>query len=149
MITAKPGYWIMTEFSGLPVLNWGGIFFSPKHPGLSTARARILVCGVCGISGVDNTMRAGGYTRVPRTPHPGFAPEYEIVGIVDEFGDQNRNNGFKTGDVSGSAIYAIVPLDRMFKLRPADNLVKAFALPLNYTTAFGMLLERPKKSVQK
>lgn len=120
------------EFASLPV------------PKAGTARVRVLICG---ISGADNIMRAGGYVRNPLTAQPGFTPGYELVGVVEEFGEgSDDRRGLEVGDivasmcvVGGYATHAIVPLDEMLKLKKDDDLISVAALPLNYMTAYGML----------
>lgn len=131
----------MTEFGGPSVLKWEEFTELPR-PGPSTARVRVLIDG---ITGADNIIRAGGYTRWPATKQPGFTLGFEIVGVIEELGDDS-NTEFKVGDTiasltitGGYATHAIVPLDEMLKLQPADDLVSAAALPLNYMTALGMM----------
>ena len=139
----KPGHWVVSAFGGPSVLKWEE-FPSLPVPTPSTVRVRILICG---ISGADNIMRAGGYNRNPLTAHPGFTPGYEIVGVIEEFGENtNDHQGFEVGDivasmcvVGGYATHATVPLDEMLKLKKDDDLVSIAALPLNYMTAYGML----------
>ncbi|KIX94493.1 uncharacterized protein Z520_09879 [Fonsecaea multimorphosa CBS 102226] len=139
----RPGHWAVSEFGGPSVLKWEQ-FPSLPVPTPSTARVRILICG---ISGADNIMRAGGYTRNPLAARPGFTPGYEIVGVIEEFGEGTEDRqGFQVGDViasicivGGYGTHTIVPLDDMLKLRRDDDLVAAAALPLNYMTAYGML----------
>ncbi|KIW31826.1 uncharacterized protein PV07_03419 [Cladophialophora immunda] len=140
---SRPGHWIVSEFGGPSVLKWEQ-FSSLPVPTPSTARVRILICG---ISGADNNMRAGGYTRNPLAARPGFTPGFEIVGVIEEFGRGTEDrHGFEVGDVvaslcvvGGYGTHTIVPLDEMLKLRKDDDLVAAAALPLNYMTAYGML----------
>jgi len=139
----RPGHWIVSEFGGPSVLKWEQ-FPSLPVPTPSTARVRILICG---ISGADNIMRAGGYTRNALAARPGFTPGYEIVGVIEEFGEGTEDrHGFQVGDivaslciVGGYGTHTIVPLEDMLKLRRDDDLVGAAALPLNYMTAYGML----------
>ncbi|OAP60875.1 hypothetical protein AYL99_05877 [Fonsecaea erecta] len=140
---SRPGHWIVSEFGGPSVLKWEQ-FSSLPVPTPSTALVRILICG---ISGADNNMRAGGYTRNPLAARPGFTPGYEIVGVIEEFGEGTEDRrGFEVGDViaslcivGGYGTHTVVSLDDMLKLRKDDDLVAAAALPLNYMTAYGML----------
>lgn len=142
--TSSAGRWVVTSFGGPSVLKWQELPLLP-NPGPDAARVRILICGV---SGADNIMRAGGYTRVPQTQKPGFTPGYEILGVVEELGEGSSGKGkeFQVGDivasitvVGGYATHAVVPLDDLLKLQEDDDFVKVAALPLNYMTAHGMM----------
>ena len=139
----RPGHWIVSKFGGPSVLKWEQ-FTSLPTPLPDTARVRILISG---IGGADNNMRAGGYTRNPLAAKPGFTPGYEIVGVIEAFGDETKDRqGFEIGDivaslcvVGGYGTHTIVPLDEMLKLKKDDDLVSVTALILNYMTAYGML----------
>lgn len=133
---------MVTSFGGPSVLKWNQWSSVPK-PGLNTALVRILICGV---SGADNIMRTGGYTRFPQTSKPGFTPGYEITGVIEGFGEGEDRQGFEVGDriasivvVGGYGTHLVVSLDDMLKLDQKDDLIKATALPLNFMTAYGML----------
>jgi len=139
---SQPGFWTVREFGGPDVLRWNN-FSSLPVPPADAARVRILVAG---ISGADNIMRAGGYTRVPQTAKPGFTPGYDLVGVIEAIGEGSAERGFKIGDtvvtmsvVGAYATHTISPLDELIKIRPDDDLVKVGALPLNYMTAYGMI----------
>jgi NADPH:quinone reductase len=92
-------------------------------------------------------MRVGGYQRDPRTQKPGFTPGYDLVGIVEEIGASDQEPEVIIGDVIASmsvvgayATHAILPLDELLKVHHNDDIIKVGALPLNYMTAYGMLV---------
>ena len=140
---SRPGRWVVSKFGGPDVLRWERFSALPV-PTRDTARIRILISG---IGGADNNMRAGGYTRNPLAAAPGFTPGYEIVGVIEAFGDGTQDRrGFAIGDVvaslcvvGGYGTHTIVLVDEMLKLRKDDDLVSVGALTLNYMTAYGML----------
>ena len=141
----SPGRWVVSAFGGPSVLKWQEDKTLPTtYPG--QALVRILIAG---ISGADNIMRAGGYSRNPLASKPGFTPGYDLVGVVEAVNEdaQVRNDTtIRTGDlvatmsvVGGYATHTVVPLDECLILQPNEDLVKAAALPLNYMTAYGMM----------
>ena len=143
----EAGRWVVTSFGGPSVLKYETIPTNKiTQPGPSAALLRILICG---ISGADNIMRAGGYTRFPQTQKPGFTPGYDCVGVIESIGDQDDtypSRGFEVGDIVATicvigayATHLTVPLDECLKLKKSDDLVKMAATPLNYMTAYGML----------
>ena len=146
----QSGHWVIPKFGPPSVLEWQ-TFSSILSPPQSSARIRNLIGGV---SGADNIMRVGGYVRDPRTAKPGFTPGYDLVGVVEEIGkpepsatSNNTQGSIRVGDTVASmsvigayATHVILPLDELRKVRADDDLIKVAALPLNYMTAFGMLV---------
>ena len=107
---------------------------------------------VGGISGVDNVQRAGGYTFDTRTQKPGFTPGYDLVGKVLKPGP--GVSGVAAGDLIASmcvvgahGTHVLLPDKDVLKLQRGDDPVDMAALPLNYMTAYGMLVrsETPVK----
>jgi NADPH2:quinone reductase len=139
----QPGHWIIPRFGPPSVLTWEP-FDNLPEPGPGTARVRILVAG---ISGADNFMRVGGYQRDVRTQKPGFTPGYDLVGVIDEIGATEEKHGLKIGDLIASmtvvgayGTHVVLPMDELLKLDANDDVTKAGALPLNYMTAYRMLV---------
>jgi NADPH2:quinone reductase len=139
----QPGHWIIPKFGPPSVLKWEPFDTLPE-PGPNTARIRIVVAG---ISGADNFMRVGGYQRDPRTQKPGFTPGYDLVGIVDKIGSIEGDISIKVGDLIASitvigayGTHVVLPIDELLKAEANDDVTKVGALPLNYMTAYGMLV---------
>jgi NADPH:quinone reductase len=144
----KPGRWSITEFGPPSVLKW--VVFDPlPTPGPSEVLIKILVTG---ISGADNIQRAGGYPD-PRTQKPGFSPGYDFVGRIESLPSSYSNTisanhqTLAPGDLVTSmcifgayATHIVLPAAEVIKLRPEDDPVDTTALPLNYMTAYGMLM---------
>lgn len=95
-----------------------------------------------GINFADLLMRMGLY---PTAPKPPFVPGYEISGIVTEAG-ANTNP-----ELVGKAVVAMtkfggyssiinIKSSRVFVLESADHLKDAAAIPVNYLTAYMMMV---------
>ena len=105
-----------------------------------------------GISGADNIQRAGGYPD-PRTQKPGFSPGYDFVGRIESLPSSSsdttsaNHQTLAPGDLVTSmcvygayASHIVLPTAEVIKLRREDDPVAITALPLNYMTAYGMLM---------
>ena len=144
----KPGRWSITEFGGPSVLRWV-VFDQLPTPGPSEVLIKILVTG---ISGADNIQRAGGYPD-SRTQKPGFSPGYDFVGRIESLPSSSSNTTSANHQslapgalVTSMCIYGayashiVLPAAEVIKLRPEDDPLNVAALPLNYMTAYGMLM---------
>ena len=163
----EPGRWVIPHFGRPSVLTWetfkpessasppgekGRLQYLPSEPSGDLALIRIITAG---IAGPDNLQRAGGYPN-PATTEPGFTPGYDFVGEVVALGpDAQKAYADDVGDPSGTlavgdhvcsmctvgahATHTLLAASELVKLKPTDDPVKMVALPLNYTTAFGML----------
>jgi NADPH:quinone reductase len=92
-------------------------------------------------------MRAGGYTSDPRTAKAGFTPGYDLVGAVEAIGESSTDDTISVGDtvvslsvIGAHATHIVLPIGDLVKIEETDDLVKVAALPLNYMTAYGMLV---------
>jgi len=108
------------------------------HPGRGEVRVRVLAAGV---SYADLLIRAGAYLGGPKPP---FTPGYELVGIVDELGEDCSS--VREGDrvaaltVWGSYAEQVCLSETEVVPVPADiDSAKAVSLVLNYVTAQQLL----------
>ena len=148
----KPGRWVITKFGPPSVLDWQ-VYETLPQPAENEVLIRILVAGV---SGTDNLQRVGGYPD-PRTQKPGFTPGYDLVGIVEAVGSTTASElaGISIGSLVASmcclgsyATHIVLPLPELIKIKDDDNPIMVAALPLNYMTAYGMLM-RSKASLER
>lgn len=138
--STQAGRWVITGFGAPDVLEWQPMNLDEELPQQS-ALIRIIVAGV---GGTDNIQRAGGYPH-PSCHNPGFTPGYDIVGQV--VSTSAEDSAIQAGDfvasmcrTGGHATHVVLPVSHLLKIRPDDDFVKVGALPLNYMTAYNMLL---------
>ncbi|WYZ42125.1 hypothetical protein EsH8_V_001020 [Colletotrichum jinshuiense] len=138
------GRWVVTEFGAPSVLKW-----ETWDPAAELSNDSVLIrIIVAGLAGADNIQRTGGYP-VPQTLKPGFTPGYDCVGEVVALGDAvQQESHVKVGDLVAAlcvtrshATHAILSHTELLPLEPTDDPVKVAALPLNYLTAYGMLMQ--------
>ena len=146
----QAGRWIVSQFGPPSVLKWETW---PKLPEPSEEEILVEII-VGGISGVDNVQRAGGYAFDPRTQKAGFTPGYDLVGKVSKLGP-GVVSGVAVGDLIASmcvvgahGTHVLLPEKDVLKLQRGDDPVEMAALPLNYMTAYGMLV-RSEAPVQR
>ena len=144
----QAGRWVISKFGPPSVLKWETFDHLPE-PSDGEILVQIVVGG---ISGVDNIQRAGGYVVDPRCIKPGFTPGYDLVGRVVKAGPASSVD---VGDLVASmcvigahATHVVLSADDVMKLELDDDPVKMAALPLNYMTAYGMLV-RSKAPVHR
>lgn len=139
----SPGRWVITKFGPPSLLKWESMDIEKELPEDSVL-VRIIVAG---IAGSDNIQRVGGYPN-PKCSQPGFTPGYELVGEVEaiRYSSTDLREQIHVGDFVVSmcvmgchALHIVLSLAEVIEIRPADDFVKVAALPLNYSTAFGML----------
>ena len=95
-----------------------------------------------GINFADLLMRMGLY---PSAPKPPFTPGYEISGMVIKAGEKEDSNLVGQPVVAltqfgGYASAINIPADRVFPLQSEDHLKDAAAIPVNYLTAYVMMI---------
>ena len=162
----QPGRWVIPHFGPPSVLTWQPfdnalpedynhtkrLYSLPSHPPGNLAVIRIITAG---IAGPDNAQRVGAYPN-PNTTTPGFTPGYDFVGEIlalgpeaqkayqEDIGDSSAI--LAVGDhvtsmcaIGAHATHIVIAATELFKLRKSDDPVKMVALPLNYTTGYGML----------
>ncbi|MFI5138348.1 MAG: medium chain dehydrogenase/reductase family protein [Sphingobacteriales bacterium] len=95
----------------------------------------------CGVGGTDIVMRHWNYPGVPKIP---FVPGYEIVGIVEDVG-QNIST-VKIGDrvgaltvYGGYSEYIYLEEENLVKIPMSVDSGEAAAVILNYTSAYQMM----------
>jgi NADPH:quinone reductase-like Zn-dependent oxidoreductase len=127
---------IVSRFGGPEVLQ---IVEEPiPEPAANEVRLRILVTGV---SGADVAQRIGLY---PALSKPGFAPGYDVVGIIDKLG--SGVTGLSVGQRvaamtqhGGYANYLCWRADDVYAVPEGVDAVDAVAVILNYVTSYQML----------
>ena len=95
----------------------------------------------CGVGGTDIIMRYWKYPAVPKIP---FVPGYEIVGIVEEVGENvtSVNIGDRVGALTvygGYSEYIYLKQEDLVEVPKSLDSVEAAAVILNYTSAYQML----------
>ena len=103
-------------------------------PGPGDVRLKVLVTGV---AFADVLMRYGMYPNTPPLP---FSPGYDVVGEIDQVGDNVRD--FSPGDIvaaltmfGGYSRYLCVPASELIRVPPGVDPAEAVSLVLNYVTA--------------
>lgn len=127
------------------ITKWGGpevlaVREAPDpEPGPGELRIRVAAAGV---NFADILARMGLYPEAPRPP---FVPGYEVSGEVDRVG--SGAEGFRPGDrvvaltaFGGYADAVCVPAEAAFAIPPNLRFESAAALPVNYLTAWLMLV---------
>ncbi|MCP4427205.1 MAG: zinc-binding dehydrogenase [Chloroflexi bacterium] len=96
----------------------------------------------CGVNFADIIGRMGLYTGAPKIP---YVPGYEVAGVVDAIGQGVPD--FREGDkvfaatrFGGYSDVVCVPYKQVFKRLDWMTAVDAVALPVNYLTAYMMLV---------
>lgn len=138
----QPGRWVVTEFGGPSVLRWEAHDIDGE---LSADEVLVRVL-TAGIAGVDNMQRVGGYPD-PRCSKPGFTPGYEFVGEIVRLGPSvTSQDSLAVGDrvasmctLGAHATHIVISSAELIRIESQDDPIKMCALPLNYTTAWGML----------
>ncbi|KAI0851901.1 NAD(P)-binding protein [Daldinia vernicosa] len=139
----RPGRWIVSKFGGPDVLKWDT--WDPYAEKLPADHVIVRII-IAGIAGTDNIQRVGGYPD-PRCSKPGFTLGYDFVGEVVTLGaSASKENPLSVGDrvmamfgVGAYATHIILPAAELIRIDKTDDPVKVSTLPLNYSTAFGML----------
>ncbi|KAI0130666.1 NAD(P)-binding protein [Daldinia grandis] len=139
----RPGRWIVSKFGGPGVLKWNT--WDPYAEELAADHVIVRII-TAGIAGTDNLQRVGGYPD-PRCSNPGFTLGYDFVGEVVTLGPSaSKEKPLSVGDhvtamfgVGAYATHTILPAAELIRIGNADDPLKVSALPLNYSTAFGML----------
>jgi NADPH:quinone reductase-like Zn-dependent oxidoreductase len=95
----------------------------------------------CGVGGTDVAMRYWNYPGVPKIP---FVPGYEIVGIVEEVGQNvtSVTKGDRVGALTvygGYSEYIYLKQDHLVKVPKSLDSGEAAAIILNYTSAYQMI----------
>ena len=95
----------------------------------------------CGVGGTDVAMRYWNYPGVPKIP---FVPGYEIVGIVEEVGQNVTavTKGDRVGALTvygGYSEYIYLKQDHLVKVPKSLDSGEVAAIILNYTSAYQML----------
>ena len=95
----------------------------------------------CGVGGTDVAMRYWNYPGVPKIP---FVPGYEIVGIVEEVGQNVTavTKGDRVGALTvygGYSEYIYLKQDHLVKVPKSLDSGEVAAIILNYTSAYHML----------
>ena len=103
----------------------------------------------CGVGGTDVAMRYWNYPSVPKIP---FVPGYEIVGIVEEVGQNVTavNIGDRVGALTiygGYSEYIYLKQDHLVKVPKSLDSDEAAVIILNYTSAYQMLKKVAKVNV--
>ena len=108
------------------------------EPKQDEVRVKVLAAGV---SLPDVLAREG---RHPETPRPPFTPGWDLVGVVDRWGD--GVSGFRAGEVvaampiSGAyAEYVCLPQRELVPVPQGLDAAEAVSLILNYITAYQMM----------
>jgi NADPH:quinone reductase-like Zn-dependent oxidoreductase len=109
------------------------------EPGEGHVRVRVAASG---LNFADCMARMGLYPDAPKLP---TVVGYEVSGTVDRLGA--GVTGLKEGDrvaamtrFGGHSDVVVVPTERVYRLPDALDLVKAAAIPVNYATAWLMLV---------
>lgn len=108
-------------------------------PGIGEVRIRVAACG---INFADVLARQGLY---PDAPNPPFVVGYEVSGVVDAAGPQTRPDWvgcevFAMTPFGGYADAVIVPESLIFDKPPSLTYEQAAALPVQYLTAWQLLV---------
>ncbi len=95
-----------------------------------------------GVNFADLMCRLGLY---PGAPKPPFVPGYEVTGVVDSVGDSSLNEligkpVLAVTEFGGYASEVIVNRKNIIPLQSENDLKKAAAVPVNYFTAYGMMV---------
>jgi NADPH:quinone reductase-like Zn-dependent oxidoreductase len=95
----------------------------------------------CGVGGTDVVMRYWNYPGTPKIP---FVPGYEVVGIVQEVGQNVTavNIGDRVGALTvygGYSEYIYLKQEHLVKVPKSLDSGEAVAVILNYTSAYQML----------
>ena len=111
------------------------------NPTPRTGEVRIRV-QTCGVNFADVLGRMGMYPDAPSTP---FVPGYEVAGIVDLIGQgvpdiQEGDSVFAITQFGGYSDIVCVPHKQVFKRLEWMTTEDATALPVNYLTAYMMLV---------
>ncbi|OTB16158.1 hypothetical protein K445DRAFT_317142 [Daldinia sp. EC12] len=139
----QSGRWIVPKFGGPDVLKWD--IWDPFAEELPADHVLVRII-TAGIAGTDNLQRVGGYPD-PRCAKPGFTLGYDFVGEVVALGSSAaEKNSLSVGDrvtamdgIGAHATHIILPATELIRIEKTDDPVKFCAIPLNYSTAFGML----------
>ncbi|KAI1471661.1 NAD(P)-binding protein [Daldinia caldariorum] len=139
----KSGRWIVSKFGGPDVLKWDS--WDPFAETLPADHVIVRII-TAGIAGTDNIQRVGGYPD-PRCSKPGFTLGYDFIGEVVALGSEaSKRNPLSVGDrvtamdgIGAHATHIILPAAELIRVEKTDDPVKFCAIPLNYSTAFGML----------
>lgn len=110
-----------------------------RAPGIGEVRIKVECAGV---ALADIMRREGLY---PASPVPPFTPGYDVVGIVDELGEDVQQ--FAKGErvavlfngVGGYAAYVYVKADELVPVPVEVDAALAASVILNYVTAYQML----------
>jgi NADPH:quinone reductase-like Zn-dependent oxidoreductase len=128
---------IVTKFGGPEVLEV--IDEMIPEPAQGEVRIKVFVAGV---ALADAMRREGVY---PGTPHLAFTPGYDIVGVVEEVGNDvppewlGRKVASLMNGIGGYSRYICLPLHELIEVPHNVNPSEAVALVLNYVTAYQML----------
>lgn len=129
---------LIPEFGGRNVLSLKEEARLPQ-PRDNEVRVKVLASGV---AFTDVMIRKGKYPELKEKPP--FSPGYDMVGIVDVTGSSVKE--FEVGEmvadltVTGSnAEYICLSADRLVRVPPESDPIKATALILSYTTAYQLL----------
>lgn len=114
---------------------------SAPSPELSPGQVRIRV-NYSGINFADLMCRLGLY---PGAPKPPFVPGYEVSGIVDKTGDNSLEHWvgkpvLAVTEFGGYSSEVIVHEKFLIPLANEALLETAAAIPVNYFTAYGMMV---------
>jgi len=98
----------------------------------------------CGINFADLMCRLGLY---PTAPKPPFVPGYEVSGFVERVGADVPETlvGKPVLGIGKFGCYSseiILPMERVIALQTEEQLKQAAAIPVNYFTAFGMMVKQ-------
>ena len=136
------GRWIISNFGRPGVLRWEEVDFTSELD-KGSALIRIITAG---IAGTDNLQRVGGYPN-ERCSKPGFTPGYDFVGEIVALGSNATHSLLTKGDrvtalctIGAHATHIVMPLEDLIRIEPSDDPAAVCALPLNYMTAYGMLM---------
>jgi len=106
------------------------------HPGPGEVRIRVRAAGV---NFADLMARRGLYPDAPKLP---FVPGYEVAGEIDA-GPQERigQRVLAFTRFGGYSDVVVVPANRAIEIPPRVSLAEAAAIPVNWLTAWHMLVE--------
>jgi len=128
---------VITKFGGPEVLE----VREAPDPQAMRGEVRIAVAAA-GLNFADVSSRVGLY---PDAPKPPMTVGYEVSGTIDELGAGVV--GFEVGDevvaftrFGGQSSSVVVPFGQVVKVPDSFDLVNAAAIPVNYVTAYLMLV---------
>ncbi|MED4298863.1 medium chain dehydrogenase/reductase family protein [Priestia megaterium] len=128
---------IVTRYGGPQVID---VIEEPlRKPEKGEIRVKVQATGVA----LADIMRREG--KIPMSPIPPFTPGYDVIGIVDELGEDVQK--YSVGDkvavffngTGGYAAYVYAKEDEIVAAPAHIDAVKAVAVILNYVTAYQML----------